>query len=263
MDDALEDELRALRARAYGRDADLAQDPAAVERLRELEALSAVAPSGVTAVQDGHEGSRDPDAPTVVETAVWEQPAPEEQTTVGKQPAPAEQEQTPLRTHRRRTAALIAGGIAVAVVASAVTWGIARIAPVATSSGTPQIATLVPSTEVSAPDGIPGVAPNSPVWEFHGLTMSLGTRGQLGDDGGECLWLWRENEPSSESEQSTGDRITGWGTSGCATGSFPATVVLPLPGDDLPPELLTAFPDGRAIQFVLDGDRVGVFLDSD
>ncbi len=50
--------------------------------------------------------------------------------------------------------------------------------------------------------------------------------------------------------------------SGCQVGGFPGTVEIPLTAD-APDELREAFPDATALQFVLDGDRVGVFLDSE
>ncbi|WP_203581406.1 hypothetical protein [Microbacterium hibisci] len=50
------DELRALRERAYGRDADISDDPAALARLNELEALSAASKAVTTAtVQDAED----------------------------------------------------------------------------------------------------------------------------------------------------------------------------------------------------------------
>ncbi|MBO9626123.1 MAG: hypothetical protein J7484_07095 [Microbacterium sp.] len=308
MDAALEDELRTLRARAYGRDADLALDPAAAERLRELEALRASSPSEP-------EGSRVPDDDDAADRAALldaivslgttgashatsdaggrtasrtasgsdhtiaatgrpaaalpadpglhlaEDQQPAGQSSDPDQPAAQErpaQEHPALWTPRRRTTALVAGALAVAAVASAVTWGVARIAPVATSSGAPQIATLVPSTEEPTSDELPGAEPNSPLWEFHGLTMYRGPGGMFGDDpSAECLWLWVRDGQASDSAGS------GWGFTGCSAGSFPATITLPLERDGLPSELLAAFPDGRALQFVLDGDRVGVFLDGD
>lgn len=247
MDAALEDELRALRVRAYGRDADLAHDPEAVARLRELEAFLAASPSKTAA--DGGEGDdpRAPDADASVDGATDEvSPARSDES---------DREQKPLRARRRGPAAYVASMIAVAAIASGVTWGVARIAPVETSSGAPQIATLEPNA-TSAPPPDFGIAPDSPVWDFHGLTVFRAQEGTP-EGAAECLWLWVPDGPSSD------DNSSGWGLTGCAAGSFPAAITIPLSRVGLPTELLAAFPDGAAIQFVLDGDRVGVFLDSE
>jgi hypothetical protein len=47
----------------------------------------------------------------------------------------------------------------------------------------------------------------------------------------------------------------------CSIGAFPATAEIPIDGDT-PDALIERYPAGTALQFVLDGDRVGVFLDS-
>jgi hypothetical protein len=51
---------------------------------------------------------------------------------------------------------------------------------------------------------------------------------------------------------------------GCAAGKFPATVEILIDDENLqnlPDELLDAFPEGTALQFVLDGDEVIVLSD--
>lgn len=58
MDEADEaNELRRLQARAYGRDADIADDPAAQARLAELERAHAPRPSVPASPRPGHEGA--------------------------------------------------------------------------------------------------------------------------------------------------------------------------------------------------------------
>lgn len=48
--------------------------------------------------------------------------------------------------------------------------------------------------------------------------------------------------------------------SGCRVGDFPATIEMPI-DSNAPRELTDVYPMGGAIQFVLDGERVGVFVD--
>jgi hypothetical protein len=50
--------------------------------------------------------------------------------------------------------------------------------------------------------------------------------------------------------------------SGCRVGDFPATVQFSI-GSNAPQELRDRYPDGSSLQFVFDGDRIGVFLDSE
>jgi hypothetical protein len=45
---------------------------------------------------------------------------------------------------------------------------------------------------------------------------------------------------------------------GCGAGPFPATIQLVVRGE-LPPQLLEHFPQGTALQFVLDGERIHVY----
>lgn len=47
---------------------------------------------------------------------------------------------------------------------------------------------------------------------------------------------------------------------GCRTGAFPATFEVAL-DSSVPAELRAQFPEGGALQFVLHGDRIGVFWD--
>jgi hypothetical protein len=67
------DELRALQARAYGRDADIHSDPAALARLHELEAMASAARAGSTA--PAADAAPVLEAATRVETAAGDAPA--------------------------------------------------------------------------------------------------------------------------------------------------------------------------------------------
>ncbi|MFK4762806.1 hypothetical protein ACI3KS_17905 [Microbacterium sp. ZW T5_45] len=289
MDSALADELRALRARAYGRDADL--DPAAAARLRELEAMRVRARADAadargTTGPDPHEtndpdaGARaalldaleslDPGASLALRNV--EERADDGATDAGGTTDAADRSagNDPDATHpasgirRRHVALWIASLMATAVAASAVTWGIAEITPVATSSGAPQIATLEPISESGSYSQMFGGGEDSPVFEFFGLSLFRGVgAGWNGnpDAGDVCLHaLATDDLPPTEEIDSGSWGLDGPMYSGCGAGSFPASLTVSL-DDQLPDQLRTEFPDATAIQFVVDGDRVGVFLD--
>lgn len=288
MDAALADELRALRARAYGRDADLAHDSEAMRRLRELEALQAastsagagsrpttrVVPLREDDTRDAVVQARPADRASVSGASVIDATlAPlatredDERDTELSVALGFDADHDPARVDRpralsRRLVALWVGSVvAAAAVASTVTSVAMTIAPVSTSSGAAQIDTLTPtSSPAFQPDAVGG-AEDSPVWEYHGLTLYLGVGGAFASDEPECLWLF-VSDPGSSNSDAEVSGLGGWGSTGCSAGGFPATITLPL-RDDLPDELLAAFPDGTALQFVLDGDRIGVFLDSE
>lgn len=265
MDAALDDELRALRARAYGPAADITDDPAAALRLRELEELrlqtqTEAAPSPL------NEETVDAAAEVAIETA----PVVDAALTHG--PVLTEQEeQHPigrrLSFDRRHWRALWFSSIVIAAVAAAaITYTVVSFAPVTVSAGAPQIATLTPSPVSEFPTGFFGTTEDTPVWEFHGLTLFLGMGGINSGAGDRCLNAFDTAQlPTADDVASGSYGYGGASYTACEAGVFPATIVVPLdgpPGDVTPEALRTHFPEGKALQFVLDGDRIGVFLDS-
>ncbi|HZU94425.1 MAG TPA: hypothetical protein VFF85_12435 [Microbacterium sp.] len=267
MDAALDNELRALRARAYGPAADIADDPAAALRLRELEELrvqtqTEAAPSPLT------EEAVDAAAEVAIETA----PVVDAALTHG--PVLAEQEEQhpigrrPSFFRRHWRALWLASIVITAVAAAAITYTVVSCAPVTVSAGAPQIATLTPSPVSEFPTGFFGTTEDTPVWEFHGLTLFLGMGGINSGAGDRCLNAFDTAQLPTADDVASGSYGYGYGGASytaCEAGVFPATIVVPLdgpPGDVTPEALRTHFPEGKALQFVLDGDRIGVFLDS-
>lgn len=289
MDSALADELRALRARAYGRDADL--DPAAAARLRELEAMRVRARADAadargTTGPDPHE-TNDPDAgarAALLEALESLDPgaslalrnvegrADDGATDAGGTTDAADRSagndpdaaHPASRIRRRHVALWIASLVATAVAASALTWGIAEITPVATSSGAPQIATLEPVGESGAYSQMFAGDEDSPMFEFFGLSLFSGA-GWMGDPESSAVCinaLGTEGLPPTEAIESGSWGLGGPVYAGCGAGAFPASVTISL-DSQVPDQLRAEFPDATAIQFVLDGDRVGVFLDTE
>ena len=265
------DELAALRARAYGPAADIDGDPEVLARLRDLEIA---AREGQTTTDEASrtaaaEASRT-DAASV--DAVTESlfgvagtsgddpegsPAPAASgsaaaaTSPEAVPAPPRQ----LRPIAARWAVAWAASVAaVAVIVGGLVFGLARIPPVVTASGAQQVATLTDPLEASdrLRQWVGGETLRA--FAFEGLTVVRTPWAPFaqGSDG-ECLLVFSDEQLSADGA------ISGAIYTGCRAGSFPATAELVV-GDDSPQPLRDRFGGGTALQFVLDGDVVGVFV---
>ena len=248
MDVELRSELQALRARAYGPDADLDRDPAAVARLQELEDLERQA-RVEAAVRPPVTPPMAPDAaPLVVDDDDVEGGVP----TVSR----------PV-VRRARTLWLWAGSLAaVAAVASAASIAATTFVPVARTAGVAQVDTLRvdPSADDSPVRSMGFDSSEVSVYaDFHGLTAYAGTT-QVDSSGtrAECLILLDTSTLPASGDINASQ--IGYRYGGCGAGAFPATiefVVTP----DLPDAFRERFPVGSSLQFVSDRDHVGVFSD--
>lgn len=232
MGEAQRSELRELRRRAYGPRPDL--DGAELDRLRELEARQGGA-AGVAS--DSHSaGAASPVAPSAARTVV---PAPADpvldERDADDDDAPASRVPAPLR----RTALLWTASVLVAVGATvALTSGLASM------TGR-EVGTVALDPDRPVPDRwddwYQDVATG--VGDFHGLTV-IGL--QNPDDDQACVTVVAPRF-------ARGSNPIG----GCAAGSFPARGVLTVTGD-MPAELRDEFPEGTALEFVLEGGSVRV-----
>ncbi|MFE5409607.1 hypothetical protein [Microbacterium sp. NPDC056569] len=266
MDAATLDELHTLRARAYGPSADIDEDPAALERLRELEARRAAAATATPvepplvaepAVAPERQGA----AVTVVVApeASDAQPEAEEASTSDEPDEP--------RARRRRrglsssTWALWAlSVVAAAALAAGLTYSATAISPISASSGATQIDTLDPYPLADVPAGWFGAGPSSLAFDYFGLTL-FETSGGYGALGTDCFSLVATEELPEPDADANSWSMSGIMLTGCAVGSFPATIQLAV-DSSAPQQLRDRFPADSALQFVFDGDRVGVYLDS-
>lgn len=285
MDNAALEELRALRARAYGPHADIDQDPAAVRRLRELEAQSngsttrssvdAVGPATTTLLPQPASAAQ-PELETAPESAPDPAPEPEPEAPVSAavppegdraHDEPAVLDSTPGRAGSTRRISRPIGllwglsVIAAAALAASITLAATSMAPVSVSSGAPQIATLEPAPLVEIPTGWFGAGPSSLVFEFYGLTLFETSQGYIAP-GTDCFMIVPTEQLPAEDADPNNWSMSGNMYSGCRVGDFPATVAVPV-DSGMPEAIRNRFPPDSALQFVLDGDRVGVFLDSD
>jgi hypothetical protein len=233
MDEAQRSELRELRRRAYGPRPDL--DDAELDRLRELEARQGGAARGSAVSAGAPVGPAAParDDRDADDRAAAEDDQGDQDDLDGD--APASHPTAP----RRRTAILWAASVLVAVGATvALTSGLASMTgrDVGTVSLDPD--RPVPDRwDDWYQDAATGVG------EFHGLTV-IGLENP--EDDAACVTVVAPRF-------ARGTNPIG----GCAAGSFPARGVLTVTGD-MPAELRDEFPEGTALEFVLEGASVRV-----
>ncbi|WP_341994965.1 hypothetical protein MRBLWH7_002515 [Microbacterium sp. LWH7-1.2] len=261
MDAATLDELRTLRARAYGPSADIDQDPAALQRLHELEARRGT-PDAEVVVPSAPPALAEP-APALDAVPV---PPPSDEDEVALLTPPEGSEPEAVRPRRTRRvssqtwALWVLSVLAAAALAAGLTSSLISISPVSASSGAPQIDTLEPDPFVVLPDGFMGAGPSSLAFEYYGVTL-FETAGGYGGVGTDCFSV-----VPTEQIPETGTETDGWSMSGlfytgCRVGAFPATVQFAV-DSAVPQQLRDRFPPDSALQFVFDGDRIGVYLDS-
>jgi hypothetical protein len=286
MDTATRDELRALRARAYGPSADIHQDPAALRRLHELEARQrpgaesdrAAVVHTVAVPAEPESGAESLEAVAQAEPApprvAASQPASTRHIDEGHAESPADEhvvattDETPtspdpaepkqrLRTRTRLLWALSV--VVVAAVAAGVTYAVTSMAPVSVSSGAEQIATLEPDSLVHVPTGWFGAGPSSAAYQYYGLTLFEAAGGfSSAGNGTQCFTIVATEQLPADDADPNSWSMNGPIYSGCRVGPFPATVQFAIDSNS-PEELRARFPDGSALQFVRDGDRIGVF----
>lgn len=248
-------ELAALRARAYGPRADLDADPAGLARLRELEAAARVAAGGGEPTGTASD-TAEADVPSDPVSATDEHTQPE---------APAEPEalavvpalRPPRPVSLTWFIAWAASIVAVALIVGGTVFALASIRPVSPHTGAFQVATLdEPVTDDELRNSWFPTTNDGLIYRFHGLTVGVTGAAQIYGRAAEaterCLFV---GMVGGNDEQYS----SGW--SGCAAGSFPAVVAFVV-GPDAPRELRESYPPGTALQFVLDGVRVGVFQGS-
>lgn len=260
MDDGAGAELRALRARAYAPGADIADDPAALARLTELEARrreraepAVGAPRGPAPVADeASSPSEDDAAPLIIAAG-----DPEIATPSGTDAAAADAA-SPRPARRLRTVLTWAGSlVAVAVLAAGITlFATARTAFTATAL--PEDAAVTHLTTL-----LPTGAEQPPFLRDYGSDQARAFEPFFGletyqvswiDADASCILLMSGTQAEAASS-------TGWSSfgQGCSAGAFPAAVSFVV-AEEYPDELREHFPDGSALQFVLTETGVDVFV---
>lgn len=240
MTDSDDDELQALRARAYGPGGDL--DAEAVQRLRELE--QARKPVSVAA-----------DVPVDAET---ETPPMAEETRPDTEPLGRPRE--PLlgmlfrraRTLRRSTVITLLAIVAFAVASVVVLTVVQRVQTDPLQAGAEQVARLGLDPSFRVPLVFRG-GPNGEVTAvgfqvFHGVRPVVTEGGFFGSGAEEpCLSVY----PDDVIEDPESGSFSGPLIGGCAVKGFPAIAQFSSDLEGFPEELLEEFPDS-GLQFVYD-----------
>jgi len=255
-------ELAALRARAYGPHADIAGDPSALARLRELEvAERAERGGGETAtIAEGELPAERPAAEAVAASDAT--PSAPDAAAALELPGVDDADSPPaplVRAHRPIAVGWIvawaASILVVALVVGGMVFGLASIRPVSTETGATQVASLTEA--VDGPEWLRQWFPQGAdelAFRYHGLIVARMPGGMYaGGADSQCLFV-ADEEAYNEADQS----FTGQIFQGCGVGAFPATVQFVIDTTSTE-QLRDVFPDGTALQFVLVGDTVGVF----
>ncbi|MFG6401221.1 hypothetical protein [Microbacterium sp. P04] len=223
-----DDELRMLRARAYGPDAGILSD-ADAQRLSQLESQGFIA-------------------------SVTEPPPTDVAVPVSPPEAP--------RATRRRwlVPALWAGSlVATAVVAITITAAVTPPAPPPAETGATPVTRLSEDVTWDVPRffGSDGSLNVKGYQDFYGLRVILGTYGERRESSqvDECLSVIE----AMDAVTATVDNFSGNIYSGCAADAFPARVAFNVTVE-LPRELRAEFPEGSALEFVFDRASGDVFV---
>lgn len=243
-----DDELRSLRARAYGPGADIHRDPRALQRLRELE-------GSVARRQPDHSDARvEPVSAPVAHRArvdaETEHVAPEVEVEVEH---PAYKSFRPLSRVRRSSWLIaLATTLIVAVVAAALVL-VQRVQIDPLQVGATQVARLSLDATYDIPGFFAGFATAGrdvqAFQEFHGIRAVV-TTGEVFVSGSDddCLSVYSAAIVTNSDLNSFGGRIL----VGCAAGPFPAMTQVRSDDQEFPDQLQSAFPGSTAFQFVYD-----------
>ncbi|KTS13834.1 hypothetical protein [Microbacterium testaceum] len=236
-------ELERLRARAYGPNADIEGDPAAVARLRELEDRERMrtAPLEAETEADPDDGTDPPQA----------DPEPQEAEPAPRRPL--------LRSRRRVWVAAVAVAGVVALTSAATAAGVS-VTAVDRTAGIAQTDTLTadPDAQLGSA-GYLGFDPEQTrgFADYYGLTVFSGVS-QIDSEGNqaECLIALDTSEVREADSPRSAPR--GIRVGGCGAGPFPASVEF-IVTSSFPEPFRARYPVGTAMQFVLDDGNVGVF----
>jgi len=242
------DELRSLRARAYGPDGDDRLDAASLARLRELE----------SAGRASAEPARGP-APPPAAAPVATEPADDgtealEPENEREDDESGEQEGA-AGSPRGRMALLWAATVLIpVVVAVSVTAGVveqAHRAPL--GAGGPQVARLAVDPALELAESLLPVSSDGRRFEnHHGLMVAVGTYGDGRSEG--CLWVTDTLPEARENGSFEGGFWTD-----CAAGGFPAAVKVPVT-ERSPEALQQAYGPGSTLLLSYDPDTDEVMV---
>lgn len=242
----MDDELRRLRARAYGPEADIADDPAALARLEELERR---ARGAAQKPERGDEPApaRDP------ERAAEPGQAPDEAASGQRREVDAAPHRSTFGWAVAWAASLVVVALAASLTAVVSMYVLTR--PV-TDGDALQVDVVELGPKVLAPRflGIDQRADSRGNPDYLGLTIIVVQGTWHGDTGDECLAVLPADAVDPNSDFTRSRMYTA-----CSAGELPAVLQLRV-NEEMPAELRERFPVDTGLRFVLDGSRVGVFI---
>ncbi|MDJ1113341.1 hypothetical protein [Microbacterium dauci] len=268
-------ELERLRARAYGRDADIAVDPAALARLRYLEGAQAGAvvtappkpPSPVEAPPVGGVIDEVPGASERAAAAVesTDDPAPSA-SAAGEFRAEVFERAASTPLWRRRGVLVAAAAVAGMLVGALGMQVFAPAPAVSVETGAVLADTVRADPSLEWPAIFGPSDDEHRVWSYRGLTIMTSTALRyIGSANSESDCLMALESAALEpylgpdaDDGSSGYSIDGMQLTGCAAGAFPATLQF-IVDQNAPSALRARFADGTAVQIVLQGDDLRVF----
>ncbi|WP_066517408.1 hypothetical protein [Curtobacterium ammoniigenes] len=258
-------ELDALRARAFGPRADIAQDPAALERLAELEraavAVRVRQSDPLLIPARSGSGDRAPAAvlspPSASENADELPRAGSATTGEATEHRPVTGAVAPLRSRRAVRFALMGFIAALVLVVGGVAIGRTTAAQQG-ADGSTVIARLPVDPTYKPPAALQGsaVAIVTGFRDFHGLRPILGRGAWFGTNSSEyCLFVY----PQAFVVDSSAPSYTGPQWTGCGAGAFPPETQLDVTGD-LPASVRAPFSGPTALRFVYDATKREVIV---
>ncbi|MFG6444063.1 hypothetical protein ACFXQA_02205 [Microbacterium sp. P07] len=261
MDEQSERELRSLRARAYGPDADLGGDPDALRRLDELESAAlaeravqqaelTVSETPPTVERPGSGRIRpewaglQPESGSIQPESGIIRPESDSSVVVGDAPPRL------WWTRRRLTVLAAFSLVAVIVVVAAITAAFTyRL-----QADPRQVAVLPVDSAAEWPEIFGGRSDGGQIFaEFYGL-RALTQRSAVGFSAVDVCISVVEASVLEDGASS----FRNFYLSGCGAGEFPAVAPF-IVNPSAPDALRERFPDGTALQFVLGDDEVVVF----
>lgn len=238
MDDTFTDELHRLRARAYGPDADIHDDPAALERLQDLELRHRRPPLPPPP----------PDPPAAARTAGPTAPHPDltrHRPEVPPQPSPAPALVTTAPARRWSRGRVAPVWIASLVVAGLAGAAVAAFVPRAQPA---PVATLQVADDAVWPGDVLGPQPDGALlFDEHLGVQVIAVPQETQGGPTACLYAMNARELPRGAFHVA-----------CGAGPFPPTLTS-LVSTEWPAETLERLPLGSAVKYVLDGDRVLVY----
>lgn len=257
MDERADDELSVLRRRAYGPDADIDGDAAALDRLRELENRGRVRETVAVPPDDVSQPHTAADRrPAGSSSAVASRSSADIDVLLARVEAQEDVQASAALTPPRIGRALLIGWAAsivvVAVAVGALVFGLASLRPVSAVSGARQVASLdqtVPSP--TGEDAWFGSPTATTYYSYSGLIVVVAENLLGPTTTGRCLVITSVAALSGEDASRPS-------VPACGAEPFHPTASI-LVERSSPDALRAAFPVGTALQFVWDGTAVAVF----